>query len=309
MIATPAEPLAPMVDARADAGLPCAVGVGFKPQHFAAALNASDGPGFLEVHAENYLVDGGPMHAQLSRLREQYPLSIHGVGLSIGSEGGLDANHLKALRALLDRYQPAQFSDHLAWASHGGVFLNDLLPLPYDDATLARVCTHVEQTQDALGRNFLLENPATYVAFECSTWPEADFVREIVRRTGCGLLLDVNNAYVSCTNHGLDVHAYLSRLPLDRVGEIHLAGFVRQRDSLGADLLIDAHGSAVDEAVWKLYAWTLARTGPQPTLIEWDNDVPDFTRLLQEARRADVWATSGVDERVSEPGRHAAVAA
>jgi uncharacterized protein (UPF0276 family) len=267
-------------------GLPPRAGVGLKPQHVPDILDGQPDLGFFEVHAENYLVAGGPMHADLTRIAEHYPLSIHGVGLSIGGEDPLDSDHLRALRGLLDRYQPALFSEHLAWSSHGGVFWNDLLPVPYDQATLNRVRAHLDQVQDTLGRRILLENPATYVEFAGSALSEAEFIRELVTCTGCGLLLDVNNAYVSCTNHGREVLAYLAALPLDQVGEVHLAGFHRDTDSVGDPLLIDSHGSAVDPAVWALYAWTLARIGPQPTLIEWDNEVPAFDRLAAEAQRA-----------------------
>lgn len=266
--------------------LPPRAGVGLKPAHVAAILETSPDLGFFEVHAENYLVAGGPMHTDLALIAERYPLSIHGVGLSIGGEDPPDPDHLRALSRLLDRYQPALFSEHLAWSSHGGSYWNDLLPVPYDQATLNRICTHIDQVQDTLGRPILLENPATYVEFASSSLSETEFIAGILARTGCGLLLDVNNAYVTCTNHGRPVLAYLAELPLDRVGEIHLAGFHAETDSAGDPLLIDSHGSAVDPAVWELYAWTLARIGPQPTLIEWDNEVPAFERLEAEARRA-----------------------
>jgi hypothetical protein len=269
------------------AGLPPRAGVGLKPAHVEAILAGSPDLGFFEVHAENYLVAGGPMHADLTAIAERYPLSIHGVGLSIGGDDPLDREHLRALRGLLERYRPALFSEHLAWSSHGGVFWNDLLPVPYDNRTLARVCAHLDQVQDTLGRYILLENPATYVEFAHSTLSEAEFISAVVKRTGCGLLLDVNNAYVSCNNHGRDVMAYLAALPLNRVGEIHLAGFHRETDTAGDPLLIDSHGSAVDPAVWRLYAWTLGQIGPQPTLIEWDNDIPAFDRLYTEAQRAE----------------------
>jgi uncharacterized protein len=271
----------------AGAVLPPQAGIGLKPEHFETVLDGRPDVGFFEVHAENYFVAGGPMHHYLTRVRERYPLSIHGVGLSIGGEAPLDRAHLRSLRDLLERYQPAAFSEHLAWSSHGNQFLNDLLPLPYDERTLRRVCAHIDQVQEFLGRRLLLENPSTYVEFVKSTYTEAAFITEVVRRTGCGLLLDVNNAYVSCTNHGRDVHRYLTALPLDAVGEIHLAGFHRNADSEGAPLLIDSHGSAVDEVVWRLYARALERTGAKPTLIEWDNDVPPFCRLWAEAQRAD----------------------
>lgn len=271
------------------AGLPARAGVGLKPEHVGEILDTSPDIGFFEVHAENYLVPGGPFHHHLTRIRERYPLSIHGVGLSIGGEGPLDRGHLRALRALLDRYQPASFSEHLAWSSHGGVFFNDLLPLPYTSGTLSRVCGHIDEVQTTLGRRMLLENPATYVQFASSTFDELDFIAEVVRRTGCGLLLDVNNAYVSCTNHGRDASAYLAGFPVSAVSEIHLAGFSRDRDSSGAPLLIDSHSSPVDEAVWGHYSRVIQRFGPLPTLIEWDGSLPDFPTLLAEARRAEAW--------------------
>ncbi len=267
-------------------GLPPAAGVSLKPEHFRQALEGAPTLGFFEIHAENYLVAGGPMHHYLERVRARYPLSIHGVGLSIGGSAPLDPAHLRALRALLERYQPAAFSEHLAWSSHGGTFFNDLLPLPYDKCTLLRVCEHIEQVQEALGRQLLLENPSTYVEFEQSSYGEAEFIAEVVRRSGCGLLLDVNNAYVSACNHGRDLRRYLLELPLAAVGEIHLAGFHRDRDSLGATLLIDSHGSEVDEVVWRAYGELLQRTGPLPTLIEWDNDIPPFDILCAQAERA-----------------------
>ena len=272
---------------RTGAGLPARAGVGLKPEHFRAVLETRPEIGFFEVHAENYMVDGGPFHHFLGRIREHSPLSLHGVGLSIGAEGPLDEVHLDRLDALIRRYQPASFSEHLAWSSHGEVFLNDLLPVPYDRATLDRVCEHVDRVQARLQRQMLLENPSTYLEFEASTMCEAAFLSEVIRRTGCGLLLDVNNVHVSCVNHGRDALAYINSLPLDTVGEIHLAGFATDRDAAGAPLLIDSHGSPVDEAVWGLYAAVLARTGPTPTLLERDNDVPSLATLLAEAQRAE----------------------
>ncbi|KAF1030279.1 MAG: hypothetical protein GAK37_01442 [Pseudomonas sp.] len=185
-------------------GLPCRAGLGLKHEHFTQVLATSPDIGFFEVHAENYMVAGGPFHHYLGLIREQYPLSLHGVGLSIGGEGPLDPDHLLRLATLIERYQPHSFSEHLAWSSHGPVFLNDLLPLAYDEATLARVCEHIDQVQDVLKRPMLLENPSTYVQFQRSTLEESLFISEVIRRTGCGLLLDVNNVYVSCINHGQD---------------------------------------------------------------------------------------------------------
>jgi uncharacterized protein len=269
------------------AGLPARAGVGLKSQHFREVLETRPDIGFFEVHAENYMVDGGPFHHYLGRIRENYPLSLHGVGLSIGAEGPLDEAHLDALAALIGRYEPASFSEHLAWSTHSGMFLNDLLPLPYGKDTLQRVCEHIDHVQNRLRRRMLLENPSTYIEFSASTMSESGFLREVIARTGCGLLLDVNNAYVSCVNHGRDVVAFIDDLPLDEVGEIHLAGFAADQDGAGAPLLIDSHGSAVDEAVWSLYARVIGRLGSIPTLLERDNNVPSLATLLAEAACAE----------------------
>lgn len=263
--------------------LPCRAGVGFKPEHFRDALSDDQPLGFLEIHAENYMGAGGPPHAQLSALRERYALSVHGVGLSIGGMGGLDRAHLARLKALCERYRPESFSEHLAWSSHGEVFYNDLLPLPYTEETLARVAAHIDEVQDVLGRQMLLENPSTYVRFTGSTIPETEFLRELAAVTGCGLLLDINNVFVSAKNHGTSARDYLAAFPLEHVREIHLGGHDEQADETGAPLLIDAHGSPVADPVWALYTETIARTGPLPTLIEWDNDVPAWPVLRAEA--------------------------
>lgn len=263
--------------------LPVSVGVGFKPAHFRDILAAAPPIGFFEVHAENYMGAGGPPHAQLGALRERHALSVHGVGLSIGSMRPLNREHLVRLRTLCDRYQPESFSEHLAWSSHGEVYFNDLLPLPYTEQTLARVAEHVDEVQTMLGRQMLLENPSTYLRFAESTIPEVDFLTEVSRRTGCGLLLDVNNVFVSATNHGTEALAYLESFPLDAVREIHLGGHDAEIDDAGAPLLIDSHGSPVADPVWTLYAQIIARTGPIATLIEWDNDVPDWSTLRTEA--------------------------
>jgi uncharacterized protein len=268
------------------AGLPAAAGAGLKPQHVEHVLDDAPRLGFFEVHAENYMVAGGPFPHHLERIRARYPLSLHGVALGLGGEEPLDRAHLARLAALIARFQPAAFSEHLAWSSHGGTFFNDLLPLPYDGATLARVCAHVQQAQEHLRCRLLLENPSSYFEFDGSSLAEAQFLSEVVARTGCGLLLDVNNAHVACSNRGGDALAYLDALPLQAVGEIHLAGFARDSDAAGATLLIDDHGSAVDAAVWALYRHVLARTGPVPTLLEWDNQVPDWPELRNEALKA-----------------------
>jgi len=263
------------------------VGVGFKPEHFEAIAETRPQLGFFEVHAENYMGAGGAPHRRLDAIREGYPLSLHGVGLSIGSPGKLDRAHLQRLAAVARRFEPTLVSEHLAWSTHEGAFLNDLLPLPYTDETVARVSEHVDEVQNALGRTLLLENPSTYVVFAESTWAETDFLREIARRTGCGLLLDVNNVFVSAVNHGFDPELYLADFPVSAVGEIHLAGCADDSDDAGLPLLIDAHNSPVRDAVWSLYAATIRRLGATPTLIEWDNDVPAWSMLLDEAGRAE----------------------
>nr|WP_111298804.1 DUF692 domain-containing protein [Paracoccus saliphilus] len=265
--------------------LPPGAGVGFKPEHFAAIRRGAPEISFFEVHAENYLGAGGMPHVQLTALRADHALSIHGVGLSVGGAGGLDQRHLSRLRQLCDRYQPESFSEHLAWSSHGDHYLNDLLPLPYTAETLALVCDHVDQVQAALGRRMLLENPATYVIFAQSDIPETEFLAEVVARTGCGLLLDINNVFVSCTNHRVDPRGYLSRYPMDAVGEIHLGGHEAE-DLPTGPLLIDSHGAAVADPVWTLYAEVIAQIGPKPTLVEWDNDLPEWPVLAAEAARA-----------------------
>lgn len=267
--------------------LPARAGLGLKPRHYREILETLPLVGFFEVHAENYMGDGGPPHRYLEQIRARYPLSVHGVGLSIGGDLPLDKAHLARLRRLIERYEPESFSEHLAWSTHDTVFLNDLLPVPYDRPTLKRVCEHIDEVQEILGRRMLLENPSTYVAFEQSDLSEIEFLSEIARRTGCGLLLDVNNVFVSATNHAYDAKAYLDAFPVGYVGEIHLAGFAEDRDDAGDRLLIDAHGTPVADIVWGLFEHALARTGPVPTLIEWDNDVPPLPVLMSEAREAD----------------------
>jgi uncharacterized protein (UPF0276 family) len=267
--------------------MPARAGVGLKPQHYREILETEPDIGWFEIHAENYMGEGGPPHAYLTAVRERYPLSLHGVGLSIGGSGPLDKGHLTHLRALIDRYQPSLFSEHLAWSSHDTVYLNDLLPLPYTEDTLATVCGHIDEVQEALSRQMLLENPSTYVAFAETDMAEVEFLREVVRRTGCGLLLDVNNVFVQAANHGFDAAAYIDSFPVEHVGEIHLGGHDEDADDDRSALLIDDHGREVSDLVWALYAQTLSRTRPKPTLIEWDNDVPDWPVLFAEAKRAD----------------------
>ncbi|WP_026870402.1 DUF692 domain-containing protein [Inquilinus limosus] len=258
-------------------------GTSFKPQHLPAILADTGWAGFFEIHAENYMGAGGPPHDALTRIRRDHPVSLHGVCLSIGGPQPLDPAHLARFKALVDRYEPALVSEHLAWSTHGGTFFNDLLPLPYTPATLARVVDHVDEVQEAIGRPILIENPSTYVLFRDSTMGETDFLRALVRRTGCGLLLDVNNVFVSATNHGTSALAYLAEFPLGPVGEIHLAGHAEQADDEGDPLLIDSHDRPVAGAVWTLFEAVIARAGPVPTLIEWDSGIPDWPVLKAEA--------------------------
>ncbi|MDA8347860.1 MAG: DUF692 domain-containing protein [Pseudomonadota bacterium] len=267
--------------------VPPGAGVGLKAAHYGVILDAHPQIGFFEVHAENYMGAGGPPHRYLTAIRDDYPLSLHGVGLSIGSDGPLDGAHLRRVAALVRRYEPGLFSEHLAWSSHGGTFFNDLLPVPYTARTLQRVCEHLDQVQETLGRQILLENPSTYVAFAQSTYAEPDFIAEVARRSGCALLLDVNNVHVACTNQQCDPHRYLAHFPLEHVRQIHLAGYATDADERGRPLLIDAHDREVAEEVWALYGHVLARLGAVPTLIEWDQNVPQWAALAAQAERAD----------------------
>ena len=284
----------------ATSALPPRAGVGLKPEHFRAILETEPDLGFFEIHAENYMVDGGAFHHFLEKIRQRYALSVHGVGLSIGGPGALSIDHLRRLDTLLRRYQPESFSEHLAWSTHNDHYLNDLLPAPYNRATLQNVCDHIDQVQSFLRRRMLLENPATYVEFAASTMPETTFISEVVRRTGCGLLLDVNNVYVSCVNHGRDPRAYLQALPLDAVGQIHLAGFATDIDDVGAPLLIDSHGAPVAEEVWELYAGVIEQIGPKATLLERDQDIPALAVLVAEASRAQALMNSRTTSHITE---------
>lgn len=267
--------------------LPNTPGVGYKAQHFNDILADAGPVGWLEVHAENYMGLGGRPLAQLRHLSEHFPFSVHGVGLSIGGEGPLDKEHLARLKTLCDWLQPASFSEHLAWSTHDSAFLNDLLPLPYTSATAKRVADHIDEVQSVLGRKMLLENPSSYLAFAESDMSETDFLAEIVARTGCGLLLDVNNVFVSATNLGYSPQGYIDAYPLEHVGEIHLGGHDEDEDEHGAPLLIDSHGREVVDPVWALLDYTLAKSGPKPLLIEWDTDVPAWPVLAEEAKRAE----------------------
>ena len=258
-------------------------GTSLKHEHLQSILAADTQRGFFEVHAENYMGAGGPPHDALTRIRRDYPVSLHGVCMSIGGPQPLDKTHLGRFKALVDRYEPALVSEHLAWSTHNTTYFNDLLPLPYTPATLARVADHIDEVQEAIGRPILLENPSTYVVFPESTMSETEFIRALAQRTGCGLLLDVNNVFVSATNHGYSALTYLADFPLDHVGEIHLAGHATQADDEGDLLLIDSHDGPVANAVWILYEIVIGQCGPIPTLVEWDSAIPDWPILKAEA--------------------------
>ncbi|SFS15058.1 MNIO family bufferin maturase [Yoonia litorea] len=276
-----------MLDATPSSSLPARPGVGYKPQHYAAIMDQPAALGWLEIHAENYMGGGGRPIAQLRHLAERFPISVHGVGLSIGGEGDLDKDHLARLKHLIGWLNPASFSEHLAWSTHDSHFFNDLLPLPYTAKTLKRVAAHIDRVQEVLGRQMLLENPSSYLAFTESEMSETDFLREIAQRTGCGLLLDVNNVFVSATNLKTSPQDYIDNFPLEAVGEIHLGGHDEDEDETGAPLLIDSHGREVVDPVWSLLDYTLQRSGPKPLLIEWDTDVPDWQILYAEIEKAD----------------------
>ncbi|CAN7327354.1 MNIO family bufferin maturase [Caballeronia sp. LjRoot31] len=286
--------------------LPLRAGVGLKAEHYRTILESRPDVGFFEVHAENYMGAGGPPHRFLSVIRESYPLSVHGVGLSIGADRPLDRNHLQRLKELVARYAPGLFSEHLAWSSHDCGFLNDLLPVPYTAQSLARVVDHIDEVQEALGRQMLLENPSTYLAFEESTYAEIDFITAVVQRTGCGLLLDVNNVYVASINQQWDPFAYIDGYPLAAVQEIHLAGHAQETDEKNRPLLIDTHDRHVADIVWDLFARVIQGTGPVSTLIEWDANIPEWSTLKAEAERADAvieaaTQAAGVDHAYRRP--------
>ncbi|MGH7005254.1 MAG: MNIO family bufferin maturase [Alphaproteobacteria bacterium] len=276
--------------------IPAQAGIGLRHPHVGEFLDVTPasgrsprGPapvGWVEVHSENYIAAGGPRMAALERIRRDLPLSCHGVGLSLGSSEGLDAAHLAGLRRLFDRVEPTLVSEHISWSIAGGVYYNDLLPLPLTEEALALFCRNVERAQEAFGRRILVENPSTYLDLAASRIPEPEFIAEIVRRTGCGLLLDVNNIEVSAHNRGFAALDYLASLPAGAVGEIHIAGHAA-RIVGGETVLIDDHGSAVSPAVWTLLDAALARTGPVPVLVEWDTDIPALAVLLAEAAKAD----------------------
>ena len=273
---------------------PCA-GIGLRSQHYAAMLQSMPDVGWLEIHGENYFCDGGQPLQVLERLRGRYPLSVHCVGLSLGAVAPVDQRHLQKLKGLVDRFEPALVSDHLSWGKVDGRYFNDLLPLPYTEEALAVVCRNVEQVQAFLGRAMLVENVSSYLTYRHSCIPEWEFIAEVSRRTGCGILLDVNNIHVNAVNHGIDSDAYLAGIPVAAVREIHLAGF-----EVSDDCLIDTHSRRVAKPVWELFGDALRRFGPRPALIEWDVDIPSLDVLLEEARTAN---------RILEGVEHAALTA
>ena len=267
--------------------IPAQAGIGLRFQHHQAVLDVCPDVAWLEVHTENYMGGGSPL-AYLDSIRCNYPIALHGVGLSLGSAEGLNSSHLERIRQVVRRFEPGLVSEHLSWSVTGGAYLADLLPLPMTEEALAIVCHHVDQTQESLQRQILIENPSSYLQYRHSNIPEWEFIAAVAGRTGCGILCDVNNVYVSCCNHGWDPSAYLAALPAAAIGEIHLAGHTVRQLENGYTLRIDDHGARVAADVWALFDEALARFGPRPTLIEWDNNVPPLAVLLAEAAHADV---------------------
>ncbi|WP_282606324.1 DUF692 domain-containing protein [Pelagibius sp. Alg239-R121] len=261
------------------------IGISLKPQHYSEILHDRPQIGWFELHPENYMSEGGESHRVLSAIADRYPLSFHSVGLSLGRAEGPDLTHLERLDRLCSDYDPCRVSDHLAWTSSGGTFFNDLLPFPYTQASLETFCNAVDLVQTRLGRRILVENPSQYAALDESEMAESDFLNALTRRSGCGLLLDLNNIYVCSQNLGFDPTTYLDAIDLSQVGEVHLAGHTCS-EWMGRKILIDDHGSEVCSEVWSLFADLLNRIGPVSTLIEWDTDVPSLERLLQEAEKA-----------------------
>ncbi|MDH3370335.1 MAG: DUF692 domain-containing protein [Gammaproteobacteria bacterium] len=271
---------------RVDSPIPAKAGIGLRAEHYREVTDSLPTVGWLEVHSENYFGDGGAPLEYLERAREHYPISLHGVGLSIGSCDPLNQRHLAKLKSLIQIYEPGLVSDHLSWSSVDGSYLNDLLPLPYTEEALRHFAERVQQVQDYLGREILIENPSSYLQYTHSTIPEWDFLDEVARISGCGILLDINNIHVSATNHGYDAQQYLRAIPANKVREMHLAGFTVNRYPEG-EILIDTHNAPVADEVWALYNQAVKRLGNLPTLIEWDTDLPPLPVLLNEARRAD----------------------
>lgn len=286
--------------------LPHGTGISLKPQHYQEILEDKPKIPWLEIHPENYMGMGGPPHFYLEKIRSQYPLSMHGVGMSLGSADGIDTNHLDKLKALVDRYQPEQVSEHLSWSHWNEHYMNDLLPLPYTEDSLQCVANNIDRVQVALGRNILIENPSTYIAFDKQDYSETDFFSALVKKTGCGLLLDINNVFVSAYNNSFDAYEYIDQYPRQEVNEIHLAGHSLKTLTNEKKIRIDDHGSPVGEEVWELYNYfqTLEKR-LFSTLIEWDTDTPELCVLLQEARSADEIMQSSLDSATEEKARGA----
>ncbi|BFI97526.1 MAG: DUF692 domain-containing protein [Rhodanobacter sp.] len=278
--------------------IPTSVGIGLRPPHFGHVLEQRPAVPFFELHSENFFCAGGTLWDVFDAVRRDYPVSLHGVGLSLGSADPLDTAHLAALRELVRRAEPGLVSEHVCWGAIGGRHYNDLLPLPYTEEALDLMVARVTQLQEALGRRVLVENVSSYIHFTHSSMPEWEFLAALAARSGCGLLLDVNNVYVNSVNHGFDAQRYIAGIPAAAVGELHLAGFTRKQ-GLGGALLIDSHNRPVDPAVWSLYGRTLAHTGAKPTLIEWDQDLPEFAVLQDEARRAAEYLDEHADHHLA----------
>jgi hypothetical protein len=275
--------------------MPSSAGVGLRLPHLAGVVVTRPSVAWFEIHPENFLANPHATELLLD-VAQHYPISVHTVGLSIGSVGGIDRTHLTRVRELVDAIDPVLISGHLAWSTHQGEYLNDLLPLPYDEETLRLVATHLDQVQESLARPYLVENPSSYVGFGTSTMTEVEFLSELVRRTGCRLLCDVSNVHVSGHNMGFDPRRYIDEFPAEAIGELHLGGFTAEADEAppGGDVLIDTHATTISEPVWDLYAYAVRRFGLRPTLIEWDNDIPPLTTLMAEAGQADEVASAAL---------------
>jgi uncharacterized protein len=271
--------------------MPTKSGAGLRLPHLADVVATRPSAAWFEIHPENFLANPHAAELLLDIARD-YPISVHSVGVSIGSAGGIDRPHLARVCALVERIDPVFVSGHLAWSTHAGEYLNDLLPLPYTKETLRIVSDHVDEVQDALGREYLVENPSSYVGFNASTMTEVEFLSELVHRTGCRLLCDVSNIYLSAHNLGFDRDRYIAELPADAIAELHLGGFTPEPEAGGGEVLIDTHGSRIAEPVWAFYARAIERFGHRPTLIEWDNDVPTLDVILEESARADAVSQS-----------------
>ncbi|MCQ8104438.1 DUF692 domain-containing protein [Methylomonas sp. SURF-2] len=279
----------------ATAAIPANAGIGLRSRHYRDVLNEQPAVAWFEVHSENYFGKGGAPLRYLEAVRNDYPLSLHGVGMSLGSVDELDSRHLRQLKELITRIEPALVSEHLAWNSFAGRYLNDLAPIPYTDAALTHLATRISRVQDFLSRQILLENPSSYLEYRFSSYGEAEFLNELSKRSGCGILLDVNNVYVSCQNHGWNALAYLRGIDAARVAEMHLAG--HSRNAAGErGILIDTHDRPVCEAVWQLYQAALRIIGKRPTLIEWDADLPSWQVLVEQAARADTYMRQNYEQ-------------